>query len=136
MNKFCNKKKNFYYNTYNNFLVLLCTYISLGLIFIPKIRYIYKTPTNQCIDVKNSDSYSSTNCNNNSKKKKLQKKNFRHQLFSIRHHNLLCSNSQKSDEKRFQQLLKENIELQRQIDNVSFFLDNEILVMRSNSFFN
>lgn len=52
--------------------------------------------------------------------KKLQKrKKFCQQLTSLKNHNF-SSSFQKNEEKQFHQLLKENLELHKQINNVCF----------------
>uniref|UniRef100_A0A915EEN6 G-protein coupled receptors family 3 profile domain-containing protein n=1 Tax=Ditylenchus dipsaci TaxID=166011 RepID=A0A915EEN6_9BILA len=67
--------------------VLLCTYIGLGLMFLPKIIYIYNTPHS-------SDDTANTSSFNDNQR----------------------SNIFKSDQLRYLQLVKENNELKRQIE--------------------
>lgn len=84
------------------FLVLLCAYISLGLIFVPKVIHIYHSPDSTPDDGA-SVSISgggSTDCGGRS------------------------SNVYKSDQLRFHQLVKENNELKRQIEIVSVILQD------------
>lgn len=64
--------------------VLLCTYISLGLVFIPKVLYVYRTPMS-----KEEAQFGGTNSR---------------------------STMSRTDQLRYEQLHKENVELKRQID--------------------
>lgn len=71
--------------------VLSCTYVSLGLIFLPKILHIYRVPQSK-------DEATIANA-------------------------YLRSTISKSDQMKFEQLMKENTELKKQIDIVSSIFD-------------
>lgn len=84
-----------------SYLVLLCTYISIGLIFLPKMLHLFKTPNSpdENYGIVGRRTGISNSCSS-----------------ATTLHNL--SSNYKSDQNRFQQLMKENSELKRQIELV------------------
>lgn len=85
--------------------MLLCTYISIGLIFLPKMLHLYKTP--------------------NLPDKNYGVVGYRKGLLNSCSSATILNNlsvNYKSDQNRFQQLMKENSEMKRQIELVNFFL--------------